>query len=148
MVEGSDQKMILDVGCGSNPSGDVNCDLKRGRVNIICDAEHLPFKDKAFVTVYSSHCLEHIQQPLAALREFQRVATFIVLKVPNADYNRNGWCEDQGHLYTWNSRSLTNLLSYVFRKVSVTPHVDSFNMKALLLSFILRKKHELTAVCQ
>jgi SAM-dependent methyltransferase len=85
---------ILDVGCGVKPKGDVNIDFFRGGPNpqtgdqirgefmsskeirnfIIADAMHLPFRDESFYTVFSSHTIEHVQNPLLMLREMCRVA--------------------------------------------------------------------------
>ena len=64
--------LILDVGCGSFPSGNVNCDLyikdvghrwqdgteinyKRIGNFVLCDVQHLPFRANIFSSVYSSH---------------------------------------------------------------------------------------------
>ena len=84
----------LDVGCGNSPRGDVNVDVFRGGLNpqlgdqiegefmflskiknfIVADATHLPFRDGSFATVFSSHTIEHVQNPLLMLREMCRVA--------------------------------------------------------------------------
>jgi len=89
---------VLDVGCGSRPQGDVNCDLFVGRTphteqnwiinpkeipNFVrCDAHFLPFRDHSFYQVYSNHLLEHVTDPSQVLCEMVRVAkrkvTFIV----------------------------------------------------------------------
>lgn len=69
---------ILDVGCGLakfpgsigvdvNPktAADVFCDLDRGR---------LPFTSDAFDEVRAVHLIEHVENPVAAIEEFHRVA--------------------------------------------------------------------------
>jgi len=100
---------MLDVGCGSNPVGDVNCDLfvketihradsktktmnPHGTSNFVkCDANHLPFKDKAFVTVHSKSLLEHVTSPTKVLKEKLRVAKErVVFSVPHY-YSRLRW---------------------------------------------------------
>jgi predicted SAM-dependent methyltransferase len=90
----------LDVGCGVVGSGDVNCDLyvndagHRLTGNVIntryvknfvcCDAQYLPFKDEAFDWVYSSHVIEHVDNPFAMLREMVRVARIrITVRCPH-----------------------------------------------------------------
>jgi len=88
--------MILDVGCGNFPKGDVNCDIsikdvghRTGRANkltsplhlqkiknfVVCDALHLPFKDNAFDGVFSSHTIEHTINPFKFLKECVRVSS-------------------------------------------------------------------------
>jgi len=83
--------MILDVGCGNRPSGDVNCDFtvkdvghrgtkgksinyKKIKNFILCDAQYLPFKDLVFNEVYSSHVIEHLKNPYLFLKETIRVS--------------------------------------------------------------------------
>src|SRR3954451_8182591 len=50
------------------------------------DGVHLPFPDETQDSVYSSHCLEHIDDWRASLREWHRVTKiggFIILTVPH-----------------------------------------------------------------
>jgi ubiquinone/menaquinone biosynthesis C-methylase UbiE len=92
--------MKLDVGCGSFPSGDVNCDLfindvghRTGRLDVkgailrprkmknfvLCDIHYLPFRSETFDEVYSRHVIEHAQNPFRLLSEMQRVSKNRVL---------------------------------------------------------------------
>lgn len=90
----------LDVGCGAVGSGDVNCDLyvndaghrltgnainpRRMKNFVCCDAQHLPFRDEAFDWVYSSHAIEHVNDPFAMLREMVRVARIrVTIRCPH-----------------------------------------------------------------
>lgn len=79
--------MMLDVGCGGSPIGDVNCDLMipdshqkwnldpHGFRNFVrAAAEFLPFRDDVFDEVYSSHLLEHLDDPDLAVTEMLRVS--------------------------------------------------------------------------
>ena len=83
--------MILNVGCGNFPLGDVNCDLyihdighRGGETDILivnkiknfvlCDSQYLPFKDNCFELVYSRHVIEHIINPFLFLSELVRVS--------------------------------------------------------------------------
>lgn len=50
------------------------------------DGTHLPFLDASQDTVYSSHCLEHLPNPAAALADWfrvLRVGGFLILVVPH-----------------------------------------------------------------
>lgn len=98
----------LDVGCGNNPAGDVNCDLFIGKTphiedrdNIIdpktipnfirCDAHHLPFKDSCFEEVFSSHILEHVDDATKVMLEMVRVTNNkILFKIPHR-FARRPW---------------------------------------------------------
>ena len=42
---------------------------------VICDAENLPYPDRAFDLIFSSHVVEHISNKPKALAEMRRVAT-------------------------------------------------------------------------
>jgi len=95
---------ILDVGCGTKPKGDVNVDFFRGGLNpqtgdqiqgelmspqkiknfIVADAIHLPFKNESFEVVFSSHTIEHAQNPFLMLREMCRVAKRkVIIRCPH-----------------------------------------------------------------
>jgi SAM-dependent methyltransferase len=131
--------LILDVGCGSVPHGDVNLDLFIGRSPhhgsvidgrdypsfIQGSANTLPIKDKAFSTVYVSHVIEHLPDTLKAVKEFKRVTKHIVvIKVPN-----NPMHEFPLHLYTWSLVSLKNTLAPHFTRVEVYPYTNVFNSR-------------------
>jgi uncharacterized protein YbaR (Trm112 family)/SAM-dependent methyltransferase len=81
--------LVLEVGSGQKPMprSDVLCDkflfdgTERGGNRIIADrplvvgdAERLPFKDKAFDFVYTSHLIEHVDRPERFCAELMRVA--------------------------------------------------------------------------
>ena len=65
----------LDIGCGPNKKLDVNIDLNRGfRPDIVCDAQHLPFKSEVFSLINCSHLLEHLEKPYLCLNEINRIS--------------------------------------------------------------------------
>jgi len=90
--------LVLDVGCGLNPRGDVNTDpylesthRRRGRGptlkgNIIqAKAESMPmFTDRQFPVVRCHQVLEHIEDWKQALREMWRVCDkHLIVEVPS-----------------------------------------------------------------
>jgi ubiquinone/menaquinone biosynthesis C-methylase UbiE len=84
--------MILDIGCGVNPKGDVNVDLPIGgdhkahrtKANIYASAYFLPFREKFFEVVCFNGLLHHLERPKTAWNEMVRVCKDVILGVdPN-----------------------------------------------------------------
>ncbi len=85
----------LDVGSGEVPTGDVNVDRFlyvqakdrtsiRTKADVIADAHFLPFRERSFDEVYSSHLIEHVWNPAGFLRECERIARKrVVIKCPS-----------------------------------------------------------------
>jgi len=156
--------MILDVGCGADPKGDVNVDrFLEDRTQcfkawfpwetknfVFADAEYLPFKDKAFSLLLARHLIEHLENPLQALKEWSRVAEEVKITTPSA-YNLD---KTPTHLYTWNIFTLENLAKQVFPKVRVrytglrNVVYGRFLKRIPLLALVLNRfPSELEAVC-
>ena len=151
--------MILDIGCGLNPQGDVNIDIDRSIPKqklipnfILADAQNLPFRDKCFSRARASHVPEHILNPIKAFEEWKRVAKIVEIYTPSAfdlDQTKN-------HIYTWNLHTFKNILSMVFKKVDVDytsklsvihgrlgKHLSILNLMLAKLGF----RRELKAIC-
>ncbi|OGD55543.1 hypothetical protein A3K81_05030 [Candidatus Bathyarchaeota archaeon RBG_13_60_20] len=149
-------KTILDVGCGSKPWGNINLDLFQGAsihhrfeynpkdierfVN--SDGSRLPFRDKSIDVIVSRHCLEHIPEPLKAVKDWERVAKkAVVIMVPN-----NPTLEEyKEHLYSWSVVSFKHFLEQVFPMVHVSANspLEDINKNRLfrrLLRIRLYKK--------
>jgi len=113
--------MKLDVDCGNAPSGDVNVDMPRSERHragiklamnripnlVYASVYNLPFRSDSFDEVVSFHLLEHLEVPLAALKEITRVSRNLVTVVVPA-FAYRGECGE--HLYTWGEGSLSNIL--------------------------------------
>jgi len=84
--------MKLNVGCGFDKWGDIRVDIqpfsnifynRKTSANIIADVQHLPFKPKIFNETRCYHVLEHVPNPVEALKELQRVTNGkIIIRVP------------------------------------------------------------------
>jgi SAM-dependent methyltransferase len=69
---------------------------------------------EAFPIVLSSHVLEHVDDPLAALSEMRRVLApggMLILAVPKEKHGNSSFEADgDAHLYSWTFRTINNLL--------------------------------------
>lgn len=108
---------IIDVGCAEGfvfGSNAVNVDIYGCRPNIpnfvLADAHHLPFKNAAFDCCVMGELLEHVENPKRILDEAQRVASIIVLSVPN----EHEWSpslnpfDNPGHIRFYNQTTFLN----------------------------------------
>jgi SAM-dependent methyltransferase len=97
----------IDVGCGKWPlKGAEPLDLKDGG-----DAMALPGIDYDFV--FSSHCLEHIENPVAALEHWRskmRYGGTLFLYLPHPDMTY--WLPQncRKHLHAWKPKQMAHLL--------------------------------------
>lgn len=158
--------MILDVGCGSHPKGDVNVDAMKDvpleyiegisrniRNFVLADTERLPFRENTFNVVYASHLLEHVSRPFAMLSELKRVSQNIVyLHIPSPTHpNRTEY-----HIYRWDSNTFENLLKKIFNEVNIystarmVPRMGKLNILRLFIGKLLRnlfRRRQITAIC-
>lgn len=61
-------------------------------VDVLAQGDSLPFPDKSYDFVLASHVIEHIPNPLAALREWARVARrylFLIIPARDNEYDRD-----------------------------------------------------------
>ena len=86
--------MRLNVGCGADHWGNIRLDVarqyfnKKSTLNILGDAQHLPFRDKVFSESRMNDVLEHLPSWRHGLREIFRVTkNRIELRFP-VDSNR------------------------------------------------------------
>lgn len=129
--------MKLDVGCGERPKGDVNIDLfpiatkhrspDQKRLSpplktkhipnfIRADAYHLPLRDKTFISVYSAHTIEHVNNPVLMIKEMMRVSkNQVTIKCPHR-LSHNSTTKIL-HKYTFNKTWFHKTLQKLKQKV-------------------------------
>ncbi|MEM3774063.1 MAG: class I SAM-dependent methyltransferase [Candidatus Bathyarchaeia archaeon] len=117
------RKITLDIGCGfsakskigekyiAKPRGDVNIDTGKPELKIHnfvrASAEKLPFREGVFDEVYMIHVIEHLNNPLNALKEIFKVLKKngkLILVTPNI-YSKSSYT-DPTHKWHFDARSL------------------------------------------
>jgi SAM-dependent methyltransferase len=83
----------LDVGCAAGIlkiiglSDVTGIDIRAGRsVTVLASGEYLPFRDESFQLVFAGEVIEHLREPLQALKEWVRVLKDggrMVISTPN-----------------------------------------------------------------
>lgn len=117
--------MIIDLGCGNSPKGDINCDLKHYESKVenfvLCDIHYLPFRDKTFEEACCTEVFEHIYSHNLVLKETKRILKnggILMLSVPNIFYWRAilRWIIEgttnimEAIFYSWTVNDITNIL--------------------------------------
>ena len=110
-------KTFLDIGCGNGETNKTEAkwqglDLVNETENIIKgDAHELPFNDKSFNIIFSSHALEHTLSPIICLLEMKRVLKDdgdLIIGVPLSP----GFIYP-GHIYVMSLQGWKNLFEQV-----------------------------------
>jgi SAM-dependent methyltransferase len=68
------EKADLDLGAGKKSKGRITVDiLPRLRPDVVAEITHIPLRDGCVKSVVSSHVIEHVENPAAAMTEVRRV---------------------------------------------------------------------------
>ncbi len=90
----------VDVGCGKWPmSGAVPIDIETGG-----DAMRLPTREFGWDFIFSSHCLEHLPDPIGALlhwKERLRAGGVLCLYLPHPEMRYWNTTRNRQHLHEW-----------------------------------------------
>lgn len=117
-------RQVLDIGCGNykDPRATIGIDIDTtAKCDILMDAQKLDFPNECFDMVIMHQCLEHVEQPVTALREIHRVLKhggIFELDIPNRLHFitwlrwwlRGRLWVDPGHIYAWTMPELHNIL--------------------------------------
>lgn len=106
-------------------------------------ANALPFREGAFDVAVLSHVVEHLDDPVSALREAARVARFVVVEVPTEKVLTNAVrakvlgrpyasMAGAGHVQFWSEHSIAALLTQDCGLTIVERHRDLLNKEAEL----------------
>ncbi len=79
------RKWDLNISCGPTDGGGLNADVIERKVKNfvkVKDIYNLPFKNKQFDHIVSSHTIEHVEDPVKFYNELKRVSKNVTLLLP------------------------------------------------------------------
>lgn len=107
---------VIDIGCGDSPVTDTckTFEMKDGDANVITR-----YVKSSFDTVFSSHVLEHMRNPLRAIKEWYSLVKeggYLIITVPDEDLYEQGvfpskWNRDHKWTFTMNKNNSWSVYS-------------------------------------
>ena len=79
------KKWDLNISCGDTNIAKINADIIERNVPnfmLVKDIYNLPFKDKQFDNVISSHTIEHVEDPDKFFKELKRISKNVTILLP------------------------------------------------------------------
>lgn len=143
--------LILDIGCGESPKGNINIDIyipKEIPENfILASAEYLPFKDNTCDIVESSYVIEHCINPVNFILNQVRISKDkVIIVTDNSEWIGDYWFRLVGsgrifhdeHYYRWTVEYLDNLLKRLGLRAKVCACNLSTTLAVKVISFLGR----------
>lgn len=136
---------VLDVGCGHLPRttkwahrkrGTIGIDIRRGKADILADAQYLPIKDNSFNKVISYFMIEHVLDVRKAIYEMLRVTTKeLIIVTDNALFYRVQLLRLLGNKTSYSQREHTRAffpfhLEHFLERIGITDSVKKCVVKA------------------
>ncbi len=116
-------KLILDIGCGENPRGNLNVDCyipnNLPQNFILANAEHLPIGNNSVDTVLSYYNIEHLINPAIFIRNIHEIAkNKVEITTDNSEWFGDAVFRILGsgrifhgeHNYKWSKEYMENLI--------------------------------------
>jgi SAM-dependent methyltransferase len=100
----------LDIGCGDWPlDGATGIDMRNGQ-----NANSIPERVGGYDYIFSSHCLEHLENPIAAIQHWKSNiraggVLFLYLPHPDMEYWLPQNCKK--HLHSWQPLVMAKILN-------------------------------------
>jgi SAM-dependent methyltransferase len=159
LCQGIEAPSVIEIGCGTGAvlrslqamkfAGNYSCiDLSPSAVGFTVKscpalanravagrADALPFRDEAFGVAVLSHVVEHLDDPVSALREASRIARFVVVEVPTEKVFSNfvrrkilgrpyPSIAGAGHVQFWSPSSISKFLQQEAGLEILNHHLD------------------------
>lgn len=103
-----------------------------GQLACVADVERLPFPDRAFDIVICCETLEHVPNPVAALKELARVCRgrmFVTIPwLPSTRINQRprGWPEVESHIFEFSESDFARVASHAPVRITYQSRIQVF----------------------
>ena len=124
-------------------TADVYLDIRKPSFRIqnflLADILHMPFRDRCFKTVFCSHVIEHLEEPLQGLKELWRVTgNYLEIRVPHRfwkfrDHNRR---LPYGHKHHFSVSYFKTVFAGQLHTITITKYTP-------LIPFLLMSPYEI-----
>ena len=122
---------------------------KQGITYIIGDAKKLPFKDNSFDTIIALDILEHIEDDMAAIKEWERVAKKrIILSVPAYQWLWSHHDEINHHKRRYTQKQLRELIKKTNLKIKKISYWNCTLFPLAIIKRKLCKENKITTIPQ
>ena len=122
--------MILDIGIGNRPRGDVNLDVWANPLcNIMGDIQHLPIKTGVVAKILCSQVIEHLDNPNLALSEIKRAMRndgVAHIDVPKPEFTNNSKYYLMWFIFNFPISLIPKSLRLISRKLSQIKRRDGW----------------------
>ena len=122
---------ILDIGCGYNANKNATViadiqdlsDFYKGRNFTVISEKKLPFKDKEFDFVISSHVIEHVEDVEFFIKELERISSKGYIELPSRLGDNLVFENVNDHIWWFNYDDVNNRLVVSKKNQLIDPFI-------------------------
>ena len=134
---------ILDIGCGysAHEKANVICDIQdlshfyKNKKFVRLESKKLPFKDKEFDFVISSHVIEHVEDVSFFIKELERVSSKGYIELPTSLEDNLVFENKNDHLWHMEFNDIDQRLLITKRTQYIEPVITVSTAKKLAKYF-------------
>jgi len=111
--------------------GYIGVDIMKAKgVDVYADAQNLPFRDSSIDEIYSSHCIEHIDDQLAVIRELYRVCKpDALMRIIVPHFSNPCYYDDLTHRHHYSTRSFEHYNHQFHTLTGYSNYLPEVNIK-------------------
>ena len=131
-IEQNPNWKVLDIGCGytAHKKANIICDVQdlseyyKGRDFVKLEDKTLPFKDKEFDFVITSHVIEHVEDVNFFIKELQRISTKGYIELPSRLADNLVFENQKDHIWWFSFNDIDKFLIASKRNQLIEPFIN------------------------